>query len=65
MVAMGRQAVGFTLHSLRRGGTRYLQDKGATTEQITSHVGWKSTALLDYVRPPRSRSTYAVLKALS
>lgn len=65
MTTLGMGAVGFTLHSLRRGGACYLQDYGATPAQIASHGGWKSNAVFDYIRAPNVRATYTALKKLS
>lgn len=65
VAALGLGSIGFTLHSLRRGGARYLQDQGASPTQIASHAGWKSGAMFDYIRPSHHRATYAALKALS
>lgn len=55
----------FTLHSLRRGGARYLQDKGVETANIMSHSGWRSRAVNDYVNAPGMQETYAALHALA
>lgn len=65
MTALGLDAIGFTLHSLRRGGARFLQDQGINTAQIASHGGWKSKAIYDYIRPPTLASTYSALKHMS
>lgn len=65
MVALGMGAVGLTLHSLRRGGARYLQDQGASPSQIACHGGWKSKAVFDYIHPPNAAATYSALKHLS
>lgn len=50
--AIGLQDKGFTLHSLRRGGARFLQDNGVEESTIASHVGWRSAAMFDYVDAP-------------
>lgn len=56
---------GFTLHSLRRGGARYLQDPGVETSNIARHAGWRSSAINDYVNAPGMKQTYAALHALA
>lgn len=62
---LGLHQTGLTLHSLRRGGARYLQDMGVGMQSIASHVGWKSAAILDYVNPPGQSKTVSALKLLS
>lgn len=63
-MALGIQGRGFTLHSLRRGGARFLQDSGVTVNGIAHHVGWKSSAMFDYVNDPAYRQTQNALSAL-
>lgn len=65
MTALGLGNIGFTLHSLRRGGGRYLQDSGASPGQIASHGGWKLRAVFDYIKAPHSAAAYSALKRLS
>lgn len=65
LACLGLSGVGFTLHSLRRGGARYLQDHGASSAQVASHRGWKSTTVFDYIRPASQAPTYRALKSLS
>lgn len=65
MKYLGLSGVGFTLHSLRRGGARYLQDNGASPGHVAIHGGWKSKAVLDYIKPPSQGPTYRALKSLS
>lgn len=64
MGVLGWKEYGFTLHSLRRGGARYLQDMGVEVASIAGHVGWKSNAVFDYVNQPSQRSTMRALKSL-
>lgn len=56
---------GFTLHSLRRGGARYLQDMVVSDNNIANHAGWKSSAIYDYINAPRQRPAFSALKKLS
>lgn len=62
--ALGLQDHGFTLHSLRRGGARYLQDSGVETSNIASHVGWRSSAMFHYVDAPGHAQTRHALSCL-
>lgn len=55
----------FTMHSLRRGGARYLQDRGVAEPIIARHVGWKSNAMYDYINLPGHRQAFNALKDLS
>lgn len=64
MQRLGLQSYGFTLHSLRRGGARFLQDNGVETSVIASHVGWKSSAIFHYVDQPSGRQTINALSSL-
>lgn len=59
---LGFQQVGFTLHSLRRGGARYLQDMGVNDASIALHAGWKSKAIYDYIRSPGHHQAFSALK---
>lgn len=61
---LGLQDRGFTLHSLRRGGARYLQDMGVNDRHIADHAGWKSSAMYDYITPPGRQQAYCALKNL-
>lgn len=65
MKALGLQEFGFTLHSLRRGGARFLQASGVDVHQIASHAGWKSSAVFDCVQAPQRLQAYSALKSLS
>lgn len=62
--ALGLQSVGFTMHSLRRGGARYLQDMGVHHTNIASHGGWRSRAIYDYIREPGHQAAQSALKRL-
>lgn len=64
ITALGLQSVGFTLHSLRRGGARYLQDMGVDDGVIASHVGWKSSAMYDYIKEPGHNRAFCALQRL-
>ena len=41
----------FTLHSLRRSGSRSVATAGATKTQVMKHGGWRSRAVHTYVPP--------------
>lgn len=62
--ALGLHEHGFTLHSLRRGGARFLQDSGVDTSNIASHVGWRSSAMYHYVNSPGYTQTINALSKL-
>lgn len=62
---LGLEKKGFTLHSLRRGGARYLQDQGVEIGNIAGHAGWRSAAINDYVNAPGMNQTYRALHALA
>lgn len=49
MQALGLVPHRFTLHSLRRGGARFLQNSGLKTEAIAGPVGWRSRAVYEYI----------------
>lgn len=53
-----------TLHSLRRGGARFLQLAGVNTADIASHVGWKSAAMFRYINNPTKPAAFRALKTL-
>lgn len=57
--------MGFTLHSLRRGGARYLHDQGVEVGNIARHAGWRSNAINDYVDAPGTRQAYSAWHALA
>lgn len=61
---LGLHDHGFTLHSLRRGGARFLQDSGVDTGNIASHVGWRSSAMFHYVNAPGYGQTINALSQL-
>lgn len=61
---LGLQAHGFTLHSLRRGGARFLQDSGVSVSDIAAHVGWRSSAIFNYVNDPAYKKTQNALTKL-
>lgn len=63
--ALGLESVGFTMHSLRRGGARYLQDMGVDDGNIAQHVGWRSSAMYDYINSPGQTRAFSALKKLS
>lgn len=53
-----------TLHSLRRGGARYLQRAGVSTSDIASHGGWRSSAIYRYIQDPTKPAAFKALKHL-
>lgn len=63
--ALGLSSTGFTLHSLRLGGARFLQDHGVEVNHIASHAGWRSAAINDYVNAPGTKQAYKALHALA
>lgn len=54
-----------TMHTLRRGGARYLEDSGVEMGNIAQHGGWRSAAITDYVNAPAYRNTISALRHLS
>lgn len=54
----------FTLHSLRRGGARFLQKAGVSTSDIASHGGWRSSAIYRYINDPTKPAAFRALQAL-
>lgn len=62
--ALAIDQYGFTLHSLRRGGARYLQEMGVEVGTIARHVGWRSGAVYDYVNQPSQKPTMRALQKL-
>lgn len=62
--ALALEQHGFTLHSLRRGGARYLQEMGVEVSAIAGHAGWKSGAIFDYVNQPSQKPTMRALRKL-
>lgn len=62
IAALGLQSLGFTMHSLRRGGARYLQDMGVEHTNIARHAGWRSAAMYDYIDKPGQHGAYSALK---
>lgn len=65
VAAIGMDSAGFTMHSLRRGGARFLQDMGVNDADIAAHAGWKSKAMYDYIKKPGFKAAYSALKVLS
>lgn len=53
-----------TLHSLRRGGARFLQMSGVKTPDIASHGGWRSGAIFRYIDHPTRPAAFSALQAL-
>lgn len=53
-----------TLHSLRRGGARFLQLAGVNTPDIASHGGWRSGAIFRYIDHPTKPAAFSALQAL-
>lgn len=64
MNALGLAPYRFTLHSLRRGGARFLQNSGLKTESIAGHIGWRSRAVYEYISQPATKMAYKALKEL-
>lgn len=64
MQTLGLAPHRFTLHSLRRGGARFLQNSGLKTESIAGHVGWRSRAIYEYISQPSTKMAYNALKHL-
>lgn len=61
----GLSGIPYTLHSLRRGGARFLQRAGVDLQAIAHHGGCRSNAIFRYVQPPQRRATFRALQALS
>lgn len=61
----GLASIPYSLHSLRRGGARFLQRAGVDLPAIASHGGWRSNAILRYVQPPHRHAAFRALQALS
>lgn len=59
---LGQRAL--TLHSLRRGGARFMQQAGVPTNDIASHGGWKSAAIYRYINNPTKPAAFKALKCL-
>lgn len=53
-----------TLHSLRRGGARFLQLSGVKTTDIASHGGWRSGAIYRYIDHPTKPAAFNALLGL-
>lgn len=53
-----------TLHSLRRGGARFLQLSGVKTPDIASHGGWRLGAIFRYIDHPTKPAAFTALQAL-
>lgn len=54
----------YTLHSLRRGGAKFMQKAGVSTADIASHGGWKSAAIYRYIDNPTKPAAFRALQAL-
>lgn len=64
LLRAGLSKRGLTLHSLRRGGARYLQQSGVPSSDIASHGGWKSAAIYRYIDNPTKPAAFRALQAL-
>lgn len=64
VAAIRLEHVGFTMHSLRRGGARFLQDMGVEDTRIATHAGWRSSAMYDYIKTPHQNHAFCALKEL-
>lgn len=64
IAAAGLTSRSFTLHSLRRGGARYMQRAGVPTADIASHAGWRSHAMYRYINNPTKPAAFKALQAL-
>lgn len=64
MKALDLDTQGFTLHSIRRGGARFLQDMGVPDTNIANHAGWKSSAIYDYINTPENQPAFCALQKL-
>lgn len=64
LVRAGLGSRGITLHSLRRGCARFLQQAGVTPGDIASHGGWKSAAMYRYINHPTKPAAFRALQAL-
>lgn len=62
--AVGLTAPNYTLHSLRRGGARYLQQAGVEAPAIAAHGGWRSGAILRYIKDPHRHAAFKALQCL-
>lgn len=60
----GLASCALTLHSLRRGGARFMQMAGVSSEDIASHAGWRSQAMFRYINNPTKPAAFKALKAL-
>lgn len=54
----------YTLHSLRRGGAKFMQKSGVSTADIASHGGWRSAAIYRYIDNPTKPAAFRALQAL-
>lgn len=64
LVRAGLSSRGITLHSLRRGGARFLQRAGVSPSDIASHGGWRSAAMYRYINHPTKPAAFRALQAL-
>lgn len=64
LLRAGLANTGLTLHSLRRGGARFLQSAGVGTGDIASHAGWRSAAMFRYIDNPTKPAAFRALQAL-
>lgn len=53
-----------TLHSLRRGGARFLQLSGVNTQEIAAHGEWRSGAIFRYIDHPTKPAAFTALQSL-
>lgn len=65
IAALGLKPAGLTMHSLRRGSARYLQDMSVDDTDIAKQVGWKSNTMYDYINTPGHHRVFCALKSLS
>lgn len=64
LLLAGLSQCGITLHSLRRGGARFLQRSGVSPGDIASHGGWKSAAMYRYINHPTKPAAFRAFQAL-
>lgn len=60
----GLASANYTLHSLRRGGARFLQRSGLDVPDIAAHGGWRSSAIMRYINNPHKRAAFQALRFL-
>lgn len=64
LICSGLAARNYTLHSLRRGGARFLQQAGVEAPVIATHGGWRSSAILRYIKDPHRNAAFEALQFL-